>query len=71
LTHRVLYNSHLHTSRTFTSLVLALEADPEQLPTLAIVPPPSPALPSSNPPRKSVWKCGDSSAAWAFPQPIV
>jgi ADP-heptose:LPS heptosyltransferase len=45
LTHRVLYNPHLHTSRTFTSLVLALAADPEKLPTLAIVPPPSPALP--------------------------
>ena len=49
LTHRVLYNPHLHTSRTFTSLVLALEADPEQLPTLAIVPPPSPPLPLFRP----------------------
>jgi ADP-heptose:LPS heptosyltransferase len=45
LTHRVLYNPHLPTSQTFTSLVLALAADPEQLPTLAIVTPPSPALP--------------------------
>ncbi len=49
LTHRVLYNPHLHTSRTFTNLVLALAADPEKLPTLAIVPPPSPALPLFRP----------------------
>ena len=49
LTHRVLYNPHLHTSRTFTSLVLALAADPEKLPTLAIAPPPSPALPLFRP----------------------
>lgn len=45
LTHRLLYNPHLHTSQTFTGLVLALDADPRQLPTLAIVPPPSPPLP--------------------------
>ncbi len=49
LTHRLLYNPHLHTSRTFTSLVLALDVDPAQLPTLAIVPPPSPALPLFQP----------------------
>jgi ADP-heptose:LPS heptosyltransferase len=49
LTHRVLYNPHLHTSRTFTSLVLALTADAGKFPTLAIVPPPSPALPLFRP----------------------
>jgi ADP-heptose:LPS heptosyltransferase len=49
LTHRVLYNPHLHTSQTFTSLVRALAADPEILPTLAIVPPPTPALPLFRP----------------------
>ncbi|HUJ45273.1 MAG TPA: glycosyltransferase family 9 protein [Opitutaceae bacterium] len=46
LTHRLLYNPHLHTSQTFTSLVLALDVDPKQLPTLPIVLPPPPALPS-------------------------
>jgi hypothetical protein len=34
MTHRVLYNPHLHTSRTFTSLVLALDADPGRAPDL-------------------------------------
>jgi len=38
LTHRVLYNPHLHTSRTFTSLVRALETDPRRLPTFPWVP---------------------------------
>jgi ADP-heptose:LPS heptosyltransferase len=33
MTHRVLYNSHLHTSQTFQSLVEALRQDPGQLPT--------------------------------------
>jgi len=49
MTHRVLYNPHLHTSRTFTSLVLALDADPSRLPTLGIVPPESPPLPVFQP----------------------
>jgi ADP-heptose:LPS heptosyltransferase len=45
MTHRVLYNPHLHTSRTFTSLVLALDADPGGFPTFAAIPPESPPLP--------------------------
>jgi ADP-heptose:LPS heptosyltransferase len=49
LTHRVLYNPHRHTSQTFTCLVLALEADPEKFPALAVVPPPSPPLPVFQP----------------------
>ena len=49
MTHRVLYNPHMHTSRTFTSLVLALDADPAGFPTLAIVPPESPPLPVFQP----------------------
>jgi ADP-heptose:LPS heptosyltransferase len=49
MTHRVLYNPHLHTSLMFTSLVLALEADPRTLPTLEIVPTPGPALPGFTP----------------------
>ena len=38
LTHRVLYNPHMHSSRTFTSLVRALETDPLRLPTFPWVP---------------------------------
>ena len=49
MTHRVLYNPHLHTSRSFTSLVLALDADPSALPTLGVVPPESPPLPVFHP----------------------
>jgi ADP-heptose:LPS heptosyltransferase len=49
MTHRVLYNPHLHTSRTFTSLVLALDADPGRFPTFDAVPPESPALPVFQP----------------------
>jgi ADP-heptose:LPS heptosyltransferase len=50
LTHRVLYNPHLHTSRTFASLVWALDVDPERLPTIDSEPPdcapPPPFVPS-------------------------
>jgi len=46
LTHRVLYNSHLHTAQTFSSLVFALGADPAQLPTLDF----TPATPTPPPP---------------------
>jgi ADP-heptose:LPS heptosyltransferase len=49
LTHRVLYNSHLHTSQTFTSLVLALDLPPAQLPTFPAAIPPSPPLPLFQP----------------------
>ncbi|HUB65906.1 MAG TPA: glycosyltransferase family 9 protein [Candidatus Methylacidiphilales bacterium] len=44
-THRVLYNSHLHASTSFSSLVHALDADPTQFPTFAQAPPPSQAPP--------------------------
>jgi ADP-heptose:LPS heptosyltransferase len=50
MTHRVLYNPHLHTSRTFTSLVLALDAaDPSKFPTFGVVPPEGPPLPVFQP----------------------
>lgn len=49
MTHRVLYNPHLHTSRTFTSLVLALDAAPSGFPTFGVVPPESPPLPVFTP----------------------
>jgi ADP-heptose:LPS heptosyltransferase len=45
----VLYNSHLHTSRTFTSLVLALDLPPANLPTFPAAVPPSPPLPPFQP----------------------
>ena len=49
MTHRVLYNPHLHTSRTFTSLVMALDAEPAAFPTFPSVPPESPPLPVFEP----------------------
>ncbi len=49
MTHRVLYNPHLHTARTFTSLVLALEQEPGRFPTFPAVPPLEPALASFKP----------------------
>jgi ADP-heptose:LPS heptosyltransferase len=45
MTHRLLYNPHLHTSRAFTSLVLALDADPRAFPTFGVVPPEPGPLP--------------------------
>jgi ADP-heptose:LPS heptosyltransferase len=41
LTHRVLYNPHLHTSTAFSSLLHALDVDPAVLPTFAFVPAPA------------------------------
>lgn len=38
-THRVLYNSHLHASRTFLTLVRALDNAPEDFPTFGYTPP--------------------------------
>jgi ADP-heptose:LPS heptosyltransferase len=49
MTHRVLYNPHLHTSRSFTSLVLALDSDPAGFPTFGVVPEVSPPLPVFQP----------------------
>jgi ADP-heptose:LPS heptosyltransferase len=48
-THRILYNPHLHTSRTFTSLVRALETDPRNLPTFPVVPEATAELPLFRP----------------------
>lgn len=45
MTHRVLYNPHLHTTSAFACLALALNLDPEDLPTFPMVPPPSQPLP--------------------------
>jgi len=39
MTHRVLYNPHLHTSQTFLTLIEALLCDPVVLPTFGLVPP--------------------------------
>lgn len=49
MTHRVLYNPHLHTSRTFASLVLALDARPADFPAFDCAPPPCPPLPPFEP----------------------
>src|SRR5580765_6965937 len=42
MTHRLLYNPHLHTSQTFQSLVEALRFDPAELPTCSL------SLPATN-----------------------
>jgi ADP-heptose:LPS heptosyltransferase len=54
LTHRILYNPHLHTSRTFTSLVRSLEIDPKDLPTFPRVPDSPAALPPFRPAQGEV-----------------
>lgn len=54
LTHRVLYNPHMHSSRTFTSLVCALETDPGRLPTFPWVPEGPAALPAFRPQEAEV-----------------
>jgi ADP-heptose:LPS heptosyltransferase len=38
MTHRLLYNPHLHTSETFLCMVRALGQDPSQLPTMGVQP---------------------------------
>jgi ADP-heptose:LPS heptosyltransferase len=38
MTHRLLYNPHLHTSQTFEMMVEALTRDPRQLPTFDYIP---------------------------------
>jgi len=49
LTHRVLYNPHIHASSTFTSLVMALDVPPEKFPTFGVSPPASVAPPAFTP----------------------
>jgi ADP-heptose:LPS heptosyltransferase len=44
MTHRLLYNPHLHTASMFQVLVQALECDPARLPTLDFQPPTSELL---------------------------
>ena len=46
MTHRLLYNAHLHTTQTFLTLVEALLRDPATLPTFS---PPPPAGPAEGP----------------------
>ncbi len=44
MTHRLLYNSHLHTSQMFEAMVEALTRDPALLPTFDFIPPPNQAF---------------------------
>src|SRR5207249_760239 len=39
MTHRLLYNPHLHTAQTFQLMVQALDQDPATLPTMDLLPP--------------------------------
>jgi len=45
MTHRLLYNPHLHTSQLFEAMVVALTRDPVALPTLDFIPPAKKSLP--------------------------
>lgn len=49
MTHRLLYNPHLHTSQLFEEMVAALTYDPAALPTFDFIPPSDESLPSFEP----------------------
>jgi ADP-heptose:LPS heptosyltransferase len=49
MTHRLLYNPHLHTSQMFDTMVEALTRDAKTLPTFDFVPRPHPTLPKFSP----------------------
>jgi ADP-heptose:LPS heptosyltransferase len=49
MTHRLLYNPHLHTSQTFQVLVEALRYNPNLLPTMDLEPPPDEEVPQLEP----------------------
>src|SRR5438552_7793631 len=54
MTHRHLYNSHLHTSQMFEAMVEALTRDPALLPTFDFIPPPNQAFAKFRPhPRET------------------
>jgi ADP-heptose:LPS heptosyltransferase len=44
MTHRLLYNSHLHTSQIFETMVEALTRDPDRLPALDFISPANPTF---------------------------
>jgi ADP-heptose:LPS heptosyltransferase len=49
MTHRLLYNSHLHTSQLFDAMVQALTRDPVTLPTFDFTPPADQTFPKFRP----------------------
>ena len=49
MTHRLLYNPHLHTSQLFEEMIAALTCDPAALPTFDFIPPSNGPLPSFEP----------------------
>ena len=49
MTHRLLYNPHLHTSQMFDTMVEALSRDPRTLPTLDFTPPANQTFPKFSP----------------------
>jgi ADP-heptose:LPS heptosyltransferase len=67
MTHRLLYNPHLHTSRSFTGLVMALDSDPAAFPTFGVVPPESPPLPIFKPDEVEVKEVGKILEAAGVP----
>src|SRR5947209_958005 len=59
MTHRLLYNPHLHTSEMFEALVEALTRDPAQLPTFDFKPSPNQPLPRFRPSPSEVAEIDD------------
>jgi ADP-heptose:LPS heptosyltransferase len=54
MTHRLLYNPHLHTSQMFEAMVVALNRDPAVLPTFDFTPDGRAALPSFRPSKTEI-----------------
>ncbi len=67
LTHRVIYNPHLHTSAMFSTLLRALEVPPVALPTLAFAPRPATPLPSFQPTAEERQRVSALLASLAIP----
>ena len=59
LTHRLLYNPHLHTSQMFEAMVVALTRDPAQLPTFDVTLPASQPLATFRPSSSEVAEIND------------
>jgi ADP-heptose:LPS heptosyltransferase len=72
LTHRLLYNSHLHTSTAFSILAHALDADPAQFPTFApaLSPPPSVLRPPSSVPGSKPSAFSPQPSSFCPPPPV-
>ena len=69
MTHRLLYNPHLHTSQTFWTLIEALRCDPAALPTCGLTPPASQEPPQFAPSAEELAQVKDIVRAATNGQP--